>query len=129
MPTGYWTRPGGPQRTAATPGERLQLRLSYRADLFERASVEVTLARLAQLLELAAADASQPIRREAGDVAPFEPYVAFGMAHQPHDRLERRRLADAVPPEQPDNLAGADLDRHAVQDVGLAVIGMDVLQG
>jgi amino acid adenylation domain-containing protein len=50
-----------PLSLAATPGARLQLRLSYRAELFERASVEVTVARLVRLLERAAADANQPI--------------------------------------------------------------------
>jgi non-ribosomal peptide synthetase component F len=50
-----------PLSLAATPGERLQLRLSYRADLFERETVEVTVARLVRLLELAAADANRAI--------------------------------------------------------------------
>src|SRR5262249_10221159 len=50
-----------PLSLAATPGERLQLRLSYRADLFERETVEVTIARLVRLLGLAAADADRPL--------------------------------------------------------------------
>src|SRR5262249_11902078 len=70
----------------------------------------------------------QPVWRQAGDVAPLEPHTAGGGAHQSHDRLERRRLADAVAPEQADDLASADLDRHAMQNVGLAVVGVDVLQ-
>jgi hypothetical protein len=46
---------------------------------------------------------------------------------EPGDRLQRRALADAVPAEQPDHLAAADLERDTVQDVALAVIGVDVL--
>ena len=36
-------------------------------------------------------------------------------------------FADAVAAEQPDHLAGADLERDAVQNVALAVIGVQVL--
>ena len=47
--------------------------------------------------------------------------------HQAHDGLERRALADAVAPEQAHHLAAADVERDAVQDVALAVIGVHVL--
>ena len=50
-----------PLSLAATPGERLQLRLDYRPDLFERASVETMAGRLIRLLEAAVADTDQPI--------------------------------------------------------------------
>ena len=50
-----------PLSLAAAPGERLQLRLGYRPDLFERASVEALAGRLVRLLEAAVADADQPI--------------------------------------------------------------------
>jgi non-ribosomal peptide synthetase component F len=43
------------------PGETLQLRLDYRPDLFERASVEAIGRRLIRLLEAAVADAGQPL--------------------------------------------------------------------
>jgi len=36
----------------------------------------------------------------------------------------RRRCA-----EQADDLAGSDLDGHTVQDVRLAVVGVDVVEG
>ncbi|MDX6523295.1 MAG: hypothetical protein QOI17_808, partial [Gaiellales bacterium] len=50
-----------PLSLAASPGERLQLRLSYRPDLFERASVAATAGRLVRLIEAAVTQAEQPI--------------------------------------------------------------------
>ena len=47
--------------------------------------------------------------------------------HQAHDGLERGALADAVAAEQADHLAAADVQRDAVQDVALAVVGVHVL--
>ena len=44
-----------------------------------------------------------------------------------HDGLERRALADAVAAQQADDLALADVERDAVQDVALAVVGVQVL--
>ena len=58
---------------------------------------------------------------------PFEQHRALARPHQAHDGLERRRLADAVAAEQADDLAGADLQRDAMQDVALAVIGVQAL--
>jgi hypothetical protein len=46
---------------------------------------------------------------------------------EPHDGLERRALADAVAPEQTYDLSSVDVERDAVQDVALAVIGVHVL--
>src|SRR5712692_7255983 len=45
----------------AVPGERIQLRLDYRPDLFDRASVEAMAGRLVRLLEAAAADPDRTI--------------------------------------------------------------------
>ena len=58
---------------------------------------------------------------------PSKQHSALARTDEPHDGLERGALADAVAPEQPDHLAPADLQRHAVQDVALAVIGVQVL--
>jgi hypothetical protein len=44
-----------------------------------------------------------------------------------HDRLQRRALADAVAPEQAHDLAALHVERDAVQDMALAVIGVHVL--
>jgi hypothetical protein len=46
---------------------------------------------------------------------------------QPHYRLQGRALADTVAAEEAYHLAFADFERHPVQDMTLAVIGVDVL--
>ena len=48
-------------------------------------------------------------------------------AHLAHDRLDGGRAARAVASEQADDLARADAERHALQDVALAVIGVQVV--
>jgi len=68
------------------------------------------------------------MRRHALQVSTFERDPAAGAARHAHDGLERRRLAHAVAAEEADHLAGAHLDRHAVQHVGFAVVGVDVLE-
>src|SRR6478609_7446848 len=50
-----------PLSLAAHPGERLQLQLSYRPDLFDRSSVEAITGRLVRLLEGAVADPDRAI--------------------------------------------------------------------
>ena len=50
-----------PLSLAAHPGERLQLQLSYRPDLFDRSSVEAIAGRLVRLLEGAVADPDRAI--------------------------------------------------------------------
>src|SRR5437588_4519336 len=57
------------------------------------------------------------------DVA--EPDRAQATRHDPHDRLERRRLAGAVAAEKRDHLALRHLKLHAVQDVRFAVPGVE----
>src|ERR1700754_3538054 len=52
-----------PLSLAAHPGARLQLQLSYRPDLFDRASVEAIAGRLVRLLEGAVADPERAIGR------------------------------------------------------------------
>jgi len=74
------------------------------------------------------AEPGQPVGRHARQVAPVEGDAAGRPAHHPHDRLERRRLAHAVAAEQADHLTRAHLDRHAVEHVRLAVVGVDVLE-
>ena len=55
--------PHYPLGLAVTPGQQLQLRLDYRPDLFDRASVEALAGRLVRLLEAAAGDPDQAIGR------------------------------------------------------------------
>src|SRR5688572_2907260 len=68
------------------------------------------------------------VRRYSADGLAFEGDATFGRSHEPGDRLQRGRLADTVAPEETDDLARAHLDRHPVQDVRLAVVGVDVLE-
>ena len=65
----------------------------------------------------------------AGDRLAFEQHLALARADEAHDGLERRALADAVAAEQAHHLAPPHRQRHAVQDVALAVEGVDVLDG
>jgi len=52
--------------------------------------------------------------------------LALGRRHQTHDRLHGSRFAGAVAAEQRHDFARTHLQRHAVQDMGAAVIGMQV---
>ena len=47
--------------------------------------------------------------------------------HVAHDRLDRRRAAGAVAAEKADDLAFADAERDALQDVALAVVRVEVV--
>src|SRR5208282_6505162 len=57
----------------------------------------------------------------------LEAHAPPARTDEPHDGLERRALADAVAPEEPDYLPFPHLEGDAVQNVALAVIGVDVL--
>ena len=46
--------------------------------------------------------------------------------HLAHDRLDGRGAADAVAPEQAHDLAGGDVMIDALQDMALAVIGVQI---
>ncbi|MGH8931557.1 MAG: amino acid adenylation domain-containing protein [Egibacteraceae bacterium] len=52
-----------PLTLVITPGRRLRVRLDYRADLFDRATVEVTAGRLVRLLEEMVANPERPVGR------------------------------------------------------------------
>ncbi len=62
-------------------------------------------------------------------VATFERHRAGALADQAHHRLERRGLAGAIAAEQRHHLARANLEVHAVKDVGLAVPRLEILDG
>src|SRR5262249_9687215 len=67
------------------------------------------------------------VRGEAGDRLVAEKHLALMGVNETHDGLERGALAYAIATEQADDLARADMERYAVQDVALAVIGVHVL--
>ena len=49
------------------------------------------------------------------------------MPDDAHDRLQRRGLARAIAPEQRHDLALVHIERHAVENVRLAIPGLQVL--
>ena len=71
----------------------------------------------------AAADAVA--RRPRGDVLAVDAHGAVARPDDAEDRLQRRRLARRVAAEQADELARLDRDRQPLQDVDLAVVGVD----
>src|SRR5262245_8598222 len=73
------------------------------------------------------AETSELVRGQSGDWLSAKPDAAFGWAHKAHDGFQRGAFADAITPEQPDHLARADVQRHTVQDVTLAVVGVQIL--
>ena len=52
-----------------------------------------------------------------------------GIGHQPGDGVEQRRLAGAVEPDDGDEFAGVDVDRHVLQRLRLAVLDADLVDG
>ena len=61
------------------------------------------------------------------DVVALEDDLAAARRIEADDRIHQRGLADAVAAEQAEDLALLELQRQALQHVGVAVIGMDVL--
>ena len=78
---------------------------------------------------VADAEPCQLVRRQVGDRPAREQHLALLGIDQAHDGLERGALADAVAAQQAHHLAFAHVERNAVQDMALAVIGVHVLDG
>ena len=55
--------------------------------------------------------------------------LAFARRRQSHQASQRRGLSRAVASQQRGNLAFGDLEADAVQDMALAVIGVEVFGG
>src|SRR5262249_28106625 len=72
------------------------------------------------------AGAGDDVRREADELAVPKPHRSGAFDDHPHDGLECRGLACAVAAEQCDDLAGIDLETHAMKHMGLAVPGLQV---
>src|SRR5207244_3926107 len=70
---------------------------------------------LALLRREADAEPRDPVRAQARDVAAVELDAAGRRLAEAHHRAEARGLAGAVAPDQADQLAGGDLERHAAQ--------------
>src|SRR5262249_38151256 len=94
-----------------------------------------------EILDGAERGEDSPVRRHVGD-APAGDQVGgqprdvriliYDLAgagrDQAQDALEHRGLAGAVAPEEGQDLAALDLQRHALQHVDEAVVGVDALE-
>src|SRR5581483_6675163 len=80
---------------------------------------------VAMLRYIAEAAARDPIARQPRDILPLEAYRAV-RRHLAHDRLHGGGAADAIAAEQAHDLAGGDVEIDALQDVALAVIGVQI---
>src|SRR6266545_1978842 len=123
---------------AATPAAATPLRKRLRALPLALAKTREelidALERPAAVARGGALDAHQQVllhrdRREdpalLGHVADPEPRDP--VRWQPHDALEGRGLPDTVTPQETDDLAGLHAEAHPVEDVGLAVVGVEFL--
>ena len=81
---------------------------------------------VAMLGHIAEPEMRDLVTRQPGDVAALEQNGSL-RRHLAHDRLDRRGTADAVAAEQAHNLAGIDMHIDALQDVALAVEGVQIL--
>ena len=75
------------------------------------------------------AAARDEVGRHARDVRPVENDPASPDGDQAEDALDRGRLPAPVPAEEADRLARLDLEREPAQDLGVAVEGVDPLDG
>ncbi len=80
---------------------------------------------VAVLGHVADAAADDPVRRQPPDLLAGERDAPL-RRHEPHQRAQRRRLADAVPPEQRGDAARLDVERDALEHVRLAQVDVQV---
>src|SRR5205807_5817978 len=74
------------------------------------------------------AEAVDAVGRRPRDAGAAERDRPAGGPEGAHDRAEGRRLADAVPAEEGDDLALPHLEAHVVQDPAPAVAGVDPVE-
>src|SRR4051812_5567883 len=80
----------------------------------------------AALRHVADAQARHLVGLDAREVHALELHLPGAALGEAHDGAQGRGLADAVASEERDRLAAADLERHAAQDVQLAVVHVHV---
>ena len=68
------------------------------------------------------------MRRQRGDVRAAPEHAAAADLGVAHDGEQKRRFADAVPPEHGKPAAFGELERHAVEHHGGAIAGADVVK-
>ena len=66
------------------------------------------------------------VRREGTQVFAAQAHGAVARLEQAADRLQGRALAGAVRADERDDLALVDVERHALERVNVAVVGVDV---
>ena len=66
-------------------------------------------------------------RRLVCNVFAFEDDLAAARRVEADNRIHQRGLADPIAAEQAENLALLELQRKALQHIGIAVVGVDVL--
>src|SRR3954454_18028365 len=66
-------------------------------------------------------------RRVVGDFFALEHDLAAARWREADDRIDQRGFSDTVTAEQTENLALLELERQSLQDVGVAVVGVNVL--
>ena len=76
------------------------------------------------LRQIADSEPRSSVHRQARQVVIVEPDLAAVGSHEAGDAVEGRRLAGAVWPQQTDDLARVDAQRHAIDDATTAV-GLD----
>ncbi|KUJ69096.1 hypothetical protein ACZ90_14755 [Streptomyces albus subsp. albus] len=100
-----------PLTLMGVPGESLELRLSYRTDLFDRDRAQTLLGRLARLLETVAAEPERPVGRvgvaDAGEREAAVVRWASGGGHV-RDGADLRELFRARARREPDAVAVED---------------------
>src|SRR4029077_9601806 len=81
---------------------------------------------IAVLRNVSKAEMGDAKARKPGDVSPLEPDGSL-RGYLAHDRLDRRRTSNTVPAQQAYDFAGIDPQIDALEDMALAIIGVQVL--
>src|SRR5262249_38802726 len=66
-------------------------------------------------------------RRNLGNVHTLEQNLSTARTIETHDRVHQRGLADAIASEQPEDLSLLELQGQPLEDIGVPVIGVNVL--
>src|SRR5438046_714955 len=72
--------------------------------------------------------ASDLVRRRPGEVGPADGDAPASWPHEARDGGDRRRLPRAVPADERNGFARGNLEIDALQDVALAVVGMEPVE-
>src|SRR4051794_26394930 len=104
-----------PRLAGADPPQRPQRLGQEVADRPHRVDVRARVLEDQRDRAAVVAQAAAPKRRDVGALEPDRPRGRRARGKQPPDRAGRHRLARPRPADEPDRLAGADLQRHVVE--------------